>query len=119
MVRGAKRGEGLGNELLAHMRTTDAVLLVVRCFEDDQVAHPEGRVDPVDDAETVVLALTAGIIGRKKSGTLADAVMRANTTPAAEAGLDTNGPARDDENVACAVDTDCVPKFQRLSPDGV
>jgi ribosome-binding ATPase len=57
LVRGAKRGEGLGNELLAHMRTTDAVLLVVRCFEDEQVAHPEGRVDPVDDAETVELEL--------------------------------------------------------------
>ena len=57
LVRGAKRGEGLGNELLAHMRTTDALLLVVRCFEDDQVAHPEGRVDPVDDAETVELEL--------------------------------------------------------------
>jgi GTP-binding protein YchF len=57
LVRGAKRGEGLGNELLAHMRTTDAVLLVVRCFEDNQVAHPEGRVDPVDDAETVELEL--------------------------------------------------------------
>jgi GTP-binding protein YchF len=57
LVRGAKRGEGLGNELLAHMRTTDALLLVVRCFEDDQVAHPEGRVNPVDDAETVELEL--------------------------------------------------------------
>ena len=57
LVRGAKRGEGLGNELLAHMRTTDAVLLVVRCFEDDQVPHSEGRVDPVDDAETVELEL--------------------------------------------------------------
>jgi ribosome-binding ATPase len=57
LVRGAKRGEGLGNELLAHMRTTDAVLLVVRCFVDDQVAHSEGRVDPVDDAETVELEL--------------------------------------------------------------
>jgi GTP-binding protein YchF len=57
LVRGAKRGEGLGPELLAHMRTTDAVLLVVRCFEDEQVAHPEGRVDPVDDAETVELEL--------------------------------------------------------------
>ncbi len=57
LVRGTKRGEGLGNELLAHMRTTDALLLVVRCFEDDQVAHPEGVVNPVDDAETVELEL--------------------------------------------------------------
>jgi ribosome-binding ATPase len=57
LVRGAKRGEGLGNELLAHMRTTDALLLVVRCFGDEQVPHAEGRVDPVDDAETVELEL--------------------------------------------------------------
>ena len=57
MVRGAKRGDGLGGELLAHMRTTDAVLLVVRCFEDEGVAHQSGRVDPLDDAETVELEL--------------------------------------------------------------
>jgi GTP-binding protein YchF len=57
LLRGAKRGEGLGNELLAHMRTTDAVLLVVRCFQDEQVAHSSGRVDPLDDAETVELEL--------------------------------------------------------------
>jgi GTP-binding protein YchF len=57
LVRGAKRGEGLGGELLAHMRTTDALLLVVRCFQDDQVAHPSGKVDPLDDAETVELEL--------------------------------------------------------------
>jgi GTP-binding protein YchF len=57
LVRGAKRGEGLGPELLAHMRATDAVLLVVRCFADEGVAHPSGKVDPLDDAETVELEL--------------------------------------------------------------
>jgi hypothetical protein len=57
LVRGAKRGKGLGPELLAHMRATDAVLLVVRCFEDELVAHPSGKVDPLDDAETVELEL--------------------------------------------------------------
>ena len=57
LVRGARRGEGLGGELLAHMRTTDALLVVLRCFEDDQVAHPSGKVDPLDDAETVELEL--------------------------------------------------------------
>jgi ribosome-binding ATPase len=57
MVRGARRGEELGGELLAHMRTTDAVLLVVRCFHDDQVPHPSGTVDPLNDAETVELEL--------------------------------------------------------------
>ena len=57
LVRGAKRGDVLGAELLAHMRTTDAVLLVVRCFQDDGVPHQAGRVDPLDDAETVELEL--------------------------------------------------------------
>ena len=57
LVRGAKRAEGLGGELLAHMRATDAVLLVVRCFDDEQVAHPSGAVDPLNDAETVELEL--------------------------------------------------------------
>jgi|1186.fasta_scaffold14338_4 GTP-binding protein YchF len=60
MVRGAKRAEGLGGELLAHMRTTDAVLLVVRCFRDEQVPHPSGEVDPLNDAETVELELIFG-----------------------------------------------------------
>jgi len=57
LARGARRGEELGGELLAHMRTTDAVVLVVRCFHDDQVAHPSGRVNPLDDAETIELEL--------------------------------------------------------------
>ena len=57
LVRGARRGEELGGELLAHMRTTDAVVLVVRCFHDDQVAHPSGTVNPLDDAETIELEL--------------------------------------------------------------
>ena len=57
LVRGAKRAEGLGGELLAHMRATDAVLLVVRCFRDEQVPHPSGAVDPLNDAETVELEL--------------------------------------------------------------
>ncbi|MGZ4481057.1 MAG: redox-regulated ATPase YchF [Gaiellales bacterium] len=57
LVRGASHGEGLGNQFLGHIRTADAVLHVVRCFVDDTVAHPAGRVDPVDDAETVELEL--------------------------------------------------------------
>jgi ribosome-binding ATPase len=57
LVRGASHGEGLGNQFLGQIRTADAVLHVVRCFVDDTVAHPSGRVDPVDDAETVELEL--------------------------------------------------------------
>ena len=53
LVRGASRGEGLGNQFLANIREVDAVAHVLRCFEDDDVAHVEGRVDPVADAETV------------------------------------------------------------------
>jgi hypothetical protein len=57
LVRGASHGEGLGNQFLGSIRTTDAVLHVLRCFRDDSVAHPGGPVDPVDDLETVELEL--------------------------------------------------------------
>jgi GTP-binding protein YchF len=53
LVRGASRGEGLGNQFLAHIREVDAIAYVLRCFEDDDVTHVEGRVDPLADAETV------------------------------------------------------------------
>jgi ribosome-binding ATPase len=53
LARGAHRGEGLGNRFLANIRETDAILHVVRAHDDAQVAHPEGRVDPVADAEIV------------------------------------------------------------------
>src|SRR5690606_24629683 len=53
LVRGASRGEGLGNQFLAHIREVDAVAYVLRCFEDPDVTHVEGRIDPLADAETV------------------------------------------------------------------
>ncbi|WP_349362600.1 MAG: redox-regulated ATPase YchF [Roseitalea porphyridii] len=53
LVRGASKGEGLGNQFLANIREVDAIVHVLRCFEDDDVTHVEGRVDPVADAETV------------------------------------------------------------------
>jgi ribosome-binding ATPase len=53
LVRGASKGEGLGNQFLANIRECDAIAHVLRCFEDDDVTHVEGRVDPVADAETV------------------------------------------------------------------
>jgi ribosome-binding ATPase YchF (GTP1/OBG family) len=57
LVRGSSHGEGLGNQFLGHVRTTDAVIHVVRCFRDDEVVHVDGRIDPVGDAETVELEL--------------------------------------------------------------
>jgi ribosome-binding ATPase len=53
LVRGASKGEGLGNQFLANIREVDAIIHVLRCFEDDDVTHVEGSVDPVRDAETV------------------------------------------------------------------
>lgn len=53
LVAGASTGEGLGNQFLANIRETDAILHVVRCFEDDDVMHVAGRVDPISDIETI------------------------------------------------------------------
>ncbi|MCX2725868.1 redox-regulated ATPase YchF [Roseibium salinum] len=53
LVRGASKGEGLGNQFLANIREVDAIVHVLRCFEDDDITHVEGTVDPIADAETV------------------------------------------------------------------
>ena len=53
LVRGASKGEGLGNQFLANIREVEAIVHVLRCFEDDDITHVEGRIDPVADAETV------------------------------------------------------------------
>lgn len=53
LVRGAAEGEGLGNKFLSHIRSVDAILHVVRCFDDADVAHVEGSVDPIRDIETI------------------------------------------------------------------
>ena len=53
LVRGASKGEGLGNQFLANIREVDAIAHVVRCFKDDDVTHVEGRIDPIADIETI------------------------------------------------------------------
>jgi hypothetical protein len=53
LVKGASKGEGLGNQFLAHIREVDAIAYVLRCFDDPDVTHVEGRIDPLNDAETV------------------------------------------------------------------
>jgi len=53
LVRGASKGEGLGNKFLANIREVDAIVHVLRCFEDDDITHVEGRINPVGDAETI------------------------------------------------------------------
>jgi len=53
LVKGASKGEGLGNQFLANIRECDAIIHVLRCFEDDDITHVDGRVDPVSDAEVI------------------------------------------------------------------
>jgi len=57
LVKGASKGEGLGNKFLSHIREVDAIVHVVRCFEDSNIVHVEGSVDPVRDVETIEMEL--------------------------------------------------------------
>lgn len=68
LVRGAAEGEGLGNKFLSHIREADAVLHVVRCFQDDNIIHVEGSVDPARDVETINMELILSdmeVLGRR------------------------------------------------------
>ncbi|HRO12051.1 redox-regulated ATPase YchF [Amaricoccus sp.] len=104
LVRGASRGEGLGNQFLANIRECDAIAHVVRCFEDTDVTHVEGRIDPVADAETVETELMladlesvekrlAGL-QRKLKGGDKEAADQARLLEAAKAALAAGRPAR-------------------------
>lgn len=57
LVKGASKGEGLGNQFLANIRETDAILHVLRCFEDDNITHVDGSIDPIRDKETIDMEL--------------------------------------------------------------
>ncbi|MBQ3054664.1 MAG: redox-regulated ATPase YchF [Oscillospiraceae bacterium] len=57
LVKGASRGEGLGNQFLGHIRAVDAIVHVVRCFEDENIVHVDGSIDPMRDIETIELEL--------------------------------------------------------------
>jgi ribosome-binding ATPase YchF (GTP1/OBG family) len=78
-VKGASKGEGLGNQFLANIREVDAIAHVVRCFEDGDITHVEGRIDPLADIETIETELMladmeslekriAGVEKKAKSG---------------------------------------------------
>ena len=57
MVKGASKGEGLGNQFLANIRETDAIIHVLRCFDDDNIVHVESSVNPVRDKEIIDIEL--------------------------------------------------------------
>ena len=105
LVAGASKGEGLGNKFLANIRETDAIAHVVRCFEDDNVVHVAGKVDPVSDIETIntelALADLATVekqlqknIKLAKSGTDKEAVRLVAVLEKLQAALDQGHPAR-------------------------
>ncbi|MDX1785943.1 MAG: redox-regulated ATPase YchF [Roseovarius sp.] len=112
LVKGASKGEGLGNQFLANIREVDAIAHVLRCFEDGDVTHVEGRVDPVADAETIETELMLADIEsiekrlqnivRKVRGGDKEAVQQERLLRAALAALEEGNPARtveiDDED---------------------
>ena len=104
LVKGASKGEGLGNQFLANIRECDAIAHVLRCFEDDDITHVEGRVDPVNDAETIEMELMLADMEsiekrlqglfRKIKGGDKEAVQQDMLLRAALAALEAGQPAR-------------------------
>ena len=104
LVKGASRGEGLGNQFLANIRETDAIAHVLRCFEDGDIVHVEGRVDPVGDAATIETELMLADldsverrlqnVGRKVRGGDKDALDQERLLKAAQVVLAEGRPAR-------------------------
>jgi len=68
LVAGASQGEGLGNQFLSHIRETDAIVNVVRCFDDDNVIHVAGKVDPISDIEVIQTELCLADLGTVEKG---------------------------------------------------
>jgi GTP-binding protein YchF len=104
LVKGASKGEGLGNQFLANIRECDAIAHVLRCFENDDITHVEGRVDPVSDAETIEMELMLadmesiekrlqGLVRKIKGGDK-DAVQQDMLLRAALKALEAGQPAR-------------------------
>ena len=104
IVKGASEGEGLGNKFLSHIRQVDAILQVVRCFEDGDVIHVSGTVDPIADIETIETELTfadmeavaSGMEKAKKTARSGnkEAVMRVEVLTACNAHLEQGNPLR-------------------------
>jgi len=104
LVKGASQGEGLGNQFLANIREVDAIAHVLRCFEDDDITHVEGRVDPVADAQVIetelMLADLESIekrlqnIVRKVRGGDKEAVLQQKLMERAQEALENGQPAR-------------------------
>jgi GTP-binding protein YchF len=119
LVAGASKGEGLGNQFLSHIRETDGITHVVRCFADDNVVHVAGKIDPVSDIEVIHTELgladlatvekaLARVSGRSKSGDK-EAIRMATLLERVRAHLDAGKPAR-----SLALDVDDAKLVQPL-----
>ncbi|MFM7593210.1 MAG: GTPase, partial [Isosphaeraceae bacterium] len=86
IVKGASEGQGLGNKFLSHIREVDALVQVVRCFEDADIHHVAGSVDPVRDIETITTELVLADLDavKKKRGSIAKDVKRGDKIAVAE-----------------------------------
>lgn len=104
LVRGASKGEGLGNQFLANIREVDAIAHVLRCFEDGDITHVEGRIDPIADAETIETELMIADLesierrlanlARKIKGGDKEAAQQDRLLRLAQAALEEGKPAR-------------------------
>ena len=101
LVRGASKGEGLGNQFLANIRECDAVIQVVRCFEDDNIVHVEGSVNPIRDIETIQIELA-----------LADLASAAKRREKAQRAIKASG------DKAAMVEIEILDKIQPLLEEG-
>ena len=120
LVRGAASGEGLGNKFFAHIREVDAIIQVVRCFEDDDITHVDGKIDPVSDIETIETELMladleslerrAETIVKKVRGGDKEAIQQSGLIDKALAVLQDGKPARTVE-----LEEDDVQAFKNLN----
>jgi len=110
LVRGASVGEGLGNQFLGHIRSVDAVLQVVRCFEDDEITHVDGDIDPIRDIETITteLILADLQVAQKRGERL---VRAARGDKSLEFGRDTN------EKLLTALDAGTPARAVKWTPE--
>ena len=87
LVRGASKGEGLGNKFLGHIREVDAIAHVVRCFEDDDVVHVDGKIDPVSDIETITAELALRDLDTVQRAKIRDEKLARGSDKAAKSAL--------------------------------
>ena len=120
LVKGASKGEGLGNQFLANIRECDAIAHVLRCFDDDDVTHVDGRVDPIEDADTIETELMLadleniekrmqGLVRKIKGGDK-DAVMQNDLLKRAKDALEAGKPAR-----TCQIEIDEEKQWKLLT----